>query len=307
MIYHPSFTPTTERLREIVESPERDFPHTAMDTDLSNFRDRGSPWHWHECFEFVHVREGRALLRTPQGEALLGPGDGCFVNANVLHSVQVAPGEAAGRLRVHLFRRELIAGTGLVGRRYVAPIENCAALERVILRYDEAADRAILAELDAAFAAAEADDAGHELEIAAHLALAWRRLFDRVANELSGGSGVREENSRVKEMLSFIHGHYREDLSVAEIAASAGVSERECFRCFASVLDTTPTRYLARHRIAEAARLLAETNRSVAQIAEDCGFSGASYFGKVFRAAMGCAPGEYRRQPSFERESGSDA
>ena len=122
MVYHPSFTPTTERLRELVESPERDFPHTAMDADLMRYPDRGAPWHWHECFEFAVVSGGDVLLRTPQGEAALRAGDGYFVNANVLHASRMVPGVPRARLHAQLFRRELIAGAGLIARRYVAPV-----------------------------------------------------------------------------------------------------------------------------------------------------------------------------------------
>lgn len=295
MVYHPNFTPTNERLREIVESHERDFPHTAMDSDLARYPNGGTPWHWHACFEFAVVVEGGILLRTPQGEAALRAGDGYFANANVLHASRIAPGETAARLHAQLFERELIAGTGLVGRRYVAPVEGCAALERVILRFDVPQERAILDDIEAAFLAAETDDRGHELDICAHLSRAWRLLYAHVEGELRSGEPAREESARTKTMLSYIHAHYTEPLSVEEIAAAAGVSARECYRCFARVLDTTPMTYLTRHRVAEAARMLAETDASAARVAEACGFSSASYFGKVFRGVMGCAPGAYRR------------
>ena len=44
-----------------------------------------------------------------------------------------------------------------------------------------------------------------------------------------------------------------------------------------------------------AARLLRETERSVADIATACGFSTPNYFCKVFREVMGQPPRDYRR------------
>ena len=81
-----------------------------------------------------------------------------------------------------------------------------------------------------------------------------------------------------------------------QIAAAAGICERECFRCFSDIMNTTPMEYLNRHRIVTAARMLAEGGHSVGEIAEACGFSTSSYFGKVFRQKMGCTPSEYRRE-----------
>ena len=114
------------------------------------------------------------------------------------------------------------------------------------------------------------------------------------------GSKPREDTVRAKQMLRFIYDHYARNISVAEIAAAAGICERECFRCFSDILGTTPMEYLNRHRVANAARALAGTSSSVAQIAEECGFSNSSYFGKVFRRMLGCTPGQYRRNHGME-------
>lgn len=312
MIHYPKFTPTTERMREIIESQERDFPYTAMDANLAEFANRCTPWHWHEFFEFGLVRSGRLQVRTQQGVHVFQAGEGYFINANVLHEMADAhaPQEdrsadegSGAQIHTQLFDRGLIAGTGLVGRRYVAPVESCVSLEILPFSRREPEGRALFLELEAAFAAAEEDGIGHELSICAHLNAAWRLLFEMAREHLrEGGGRPREESIRTKAMLTYIHEHYGESVSVGQIAAAAGVCERECFRSFAKQLDTTPMLYLARHRVGVAARALAETQESIAEIAERCGFSDASYFGKVFRQIMGCTPGEFRK--SSARDAG---
>ncbi|MGV2068588.1 helix-turn-helix domain-containing protein [Agrobacterium sp. 22-226-1] len=49
-------------------------------------------------------------------------------------------------------------------------------------------------------------------------------------------------------------------------------------------------------RVGAACRLLAQTDRSLAQIAEAVGFSDVAHFSRQFRAAKGITPGNYRRQ-----------
>ncbi len=42
--------------------------------------------------------------------------------------------------------------------------------------------------------------------------------------------------------------------------------------------------------------LLTETDRTIAQIAQDCGFSQQSYYAKKFREQTGMTPGQYRER-----------
>jgi transcriptional regulator GlxA family with amidase domain len=48
-------------------------------------------------------------------------------------------------------------------------------------------------------------------------------------------------------------------------------------------------------RLKRAARLLADSHLSIKEIAPATGFQDANYFARVFRAAYGCSPSEYRR------------
>ena len=48
--------------------------------------------------------------------------------------------------------------------------------------------------------------------------------------------------------------------------------------------------------IASAAGKMLETGDSIGIIAEECGFTSDSYFGKMFKSIMGCSPREYRKK-----------
>jgi len=125
---------------------------------------------------------------------------------------------------------------------------------------------------------------------------AWQALYRDVRCRLKEGSASQNDTSRIKLMLACIHSRYGEELTVPLIAQAANICTRECYRCFKQVLGTTPTLYLMHHRVNEAARLLLDTNRSITDIATACGFSGPSYFCKVFRDILRVTPQEFRRQ-----------
>ena len=299
MIQVPNSITITDKQREIVQNHEQDFPYTAMEARMELFPGKCTAWHWHDHFEVGIVKSGVLELYTQRGSVRIYPGQGYFLNSKTLHMNKAAQPEGCVCLHAQLFARELLAGTGLISRRYVVPVENCTGLEMLLL--DERDDRAgeVIAELNSAFAAAESDTSGHELLVCAHLSLAWCKLFHLMEPVIRNEHGFSRENTaRAKQMLSFIHENYQQQITISEIASAAMICERECFRCFSETLDTTPMKYLNRYRVATACRLLAETTDSISGIAEKCGFSNSSYFGKIFRNMIGCSPCEYRRNIS---------
>ncbi|MBN1811127.1 MAG: substrate-binding domain-containing protein [Anaerolineae bacterium] len=99
----------------------------------------------------------------------------------------------------------------------------------------------------------------------------------------------------VRRAMAFIHAHYAESISRADVAFDVGVSERHLARCFSKETGLTVSAYLNRYRIREAKRLLEAGDKSVTEVALEVGFSSSSYFGHVFRQETGMSPGAYRR------------
>ena len=114
-------------------------------------------------------------------------------------------------------------------------------------------------------------------------------------------------------MILFMTAHAAEKLSVADIAAAAYCSERECYRCFRSCLHTTPSEYLQNIRLQMASQLLTRTKLAITDIAQQCGLGSSSYFGAQFRQHFGCSPTVYREKwqdidtERHESDSGSAA
>lgn len=53
--------------------------------------------------------------------------------------------------------------------------------------------------------------------------------------------------------------------------------------------------FLLNLRLDQAKKLLTETSLSIAKITEQTGFPNPSYFSQLFKANVGCLPGEYRK------------
>lgn len=296
MIYHPTELMLDDRQREKLQGYDPGFPYTAIDCRFDGYSGPCVDWHWHATLEINVCASGLLKTSTQRGEYIVREGDGVLVNANVLHRNEAYEGAPGVRVQTHMFDRSLVAAAELPQRRYVAPVVECTLLDALPLFRENAEHRAVLEALDRAFEAADEEKDGYELEICGLLNRAWQGVYALALPVIGARQPLpRMETARLKRMLGFIRDHFAEDISPADVAASAGVCERECFRCFRQELGTTPLATLTDFRLRKAAELLRETDRSVSDIAAACGFANSSYFGKVFRSRMNLSPLAYRR------------
>ncbi|MFC7622202.1 helix-turn-helix domain-containing protein [Microlunatus sp. GCM10028923] len=100
----------------------------------------------------------------------------------------------------------------------------------------------------------------------------------------------------VATMARFIVEHFREPIMIGDIAAAAHLNRSHAAMIFSRSLGTSPGRYLARRRIAEAQRLLITTSLAMIDIAHAAGFSSQSSFYEQFTRYCGTSPGDYRRR-----------
>jgi AraC-like DNA-binding protein len=94
--------------------------------------------------------------------------------------------------------------------------------------------------------------------------------------------------------MAYIHGHYAEPISRTDLARHVALSADYLTACFRKELGVTPIAYLNRYRVHQARQLLADTSKSVTEIALEVGFSDSGYFSRVFRREVGRSPEAYR-------------
>ena len=85
--------------------------------------------------------------------------------------------------------------------------------------------------------------------------------------------------------------------TVASLAAQAGLSRAPFARRFTALVGRPPLAYLTWWRMTVAARMLRESDATVAVIARRVGYSSEFAFATAFRREHGSAPGRYRRRP----------
>ena len=95
--------------------------------------------------------------------------------------------------------------------------------------------------------------------------------------------------------LHYINLHFKENISVDYLARLCGMSRSGFFTAFRKLSGYTPIEYQQAKRLALALELLRSTNKSLGEIASECGFCDSNYLSKLFARKFGTSPGKMRR------------
>ena len=106
-----------------------------------------------------------------------------------------------------------------------------------------------------------------------------------------------EYRSRLNRTIDYIHNHYDEDLNLTKLAEVACFSKFHFHRIFRAMVGETLNDFVQRIRLEKSIKkLTTDLNKSITEIALDCGFSSSQNFAKIFKAHYGITPSIFRRE-----------
>jgi len=107
--------------------------------------------------------------------------------------------------------------------------------------------------------------------------------------------GAADKGMRLSDrVLAWLQGHYHEAATLRDAARAVGASVSAIAHRLPAETGKQYSRLRLELRIAEAKRLLAESDAGISEIAETCGFSDQSHFTRCFRAEVNLTPGRFR-------------
>lgn len=97
------------------------------------------------------------------------------------------------------------------------------------------------------------------------------------------------------KIIAYMNKHYAERLTLDELAQKFSISKATLNYNFKNATACTPMDFLLNIRLTKAKKLLMETNKSINQISDECGFSSPNYFGFIFKKKELISPAIYRK------------
>ncbi|MGN0333737.1 MAG: AraC family transcriptional regulator [Lachnospiraceae bacterium] len=257
-----------------------------------------SPWHWHKEAELYFVIEGDVKLTTTSGEYILHETEGCFINTNCLHSM--APYECEDVVFQSVVFDPFIISSSismLFDEKYLFPLLKCKQIPSIIIDMNSPIHTFVYERISNIIFLSKKQEFGYEIFIRNYITEIWFQLIKLTKDQITQTPQSSDmDYSRIHVMLSYIHEHYSDDISLEDIAETSSISISECCRCFQRCLKQSPIDYLIDYRIHQAANLLLDTNKSISEICMETGFNNTSYFSNKFKKIVGTSPRDYRKK-----------
>ncbi len=282
-----------ENAVEQIDGITYEFPYTMHERDLSNFT---IPWHWHEELEFNYAYKGSIVIETVNQIYTIQQGEAYFINTNIMNTKRKEEQSLTAVEHAHLFHPILLTGhhRSIYESKYLNPVLKNQSIEVIILTKSTESGKKFLEILHTLTRLYNTENP--EFQIRNLLSQAWLVLVEEIeAQQRKNIFPISYAHERTKNILSFIHKHYSEKISIADISAYAKISTKECIRSFKNTFHQTPMDYLIHYRIEQAKKLLRETDESITNIAFMTGFNNSAYFGKTFKKYTGITPKGFRQ------------
>lgn len=305
------------QLKEMTSHGTNDFPIQFYVDELYRFKNRRIPLHWHTELEFFVVMGGITRIQIGNQQVFLNPGEGIFINSNVLHLFEQMKKKAYCQCPNIVFSSELIAPMkSVLYQKYLKPIMKNQSIPFFILRPTCSWQNEILDKLFHIFTLlhkygskgtcevlsiignkyAESTSSCYEMKVQSELNHIWQIVYshlDEIPIVLQEKKELQSQ-IRLQKMLTYIQENYMDTITLQDISSSADISKSEASRCFHTYMERSPIEYLLQYRIEIAKNLLDTVPLSIHEICLECGFHSTSYFSKVFREKTGMTPKKYR-------------
>lgn len=99
----------------------------------------------------------------------------------------------------------------------------------------------------------------------------------------------------IREAREYIAKHFKEDIDLDQVSCVVGFNPSYFSRLFKKETGKNFVEYLTELRMLEAQQLLSETDKSIAEIAEEVGYTDDKYFSRAFKKYSGLKPKDYRK------------
>lgn len=243
-------------------------------------------YHWHGEIELIRILDGELRLTLDNKEYFTKAGDFVFVNSETVHGA---------------IPYECVYECVVFNAAYLSVGEDeCAAFMENILNHTlyvnelhHADETELCGVAEKLFDALRTRGKGYTLKVTGCLyeLLGIIMAHEEYSNNLSIKSVHNEKNVvTLKKALAYIRNSYDQQITLKNIADSAGISPKYLCTFFKEMTGKSPFEYLNAYRIERAARKLISTDLPVTQIAYMCGFNDLSYFIKTFKKIKGVTP-----------------
>ena len=249
--------------------------------------------HLHEFIEIIFIRSGEGVESVGGVDYSVRRGDMIFVNFGRLHAFS-----GQGMEFIHVLLRPEFISERLINSENIFDVFSLPSFASIegelapceVVSFSGAELVKVTNLIDGMLSEYENKSAGWRTALHGYVGVLFTMLIRRLKERAESSDSV---TGRIEK---YVEEHLFEKISLSDIAADCFYNTSYFSRKFKSCFGKNLTDYVKEKRLLFAAKLLAETDKPIAEIAEECGFSDKTQFYKLFRAEFGKTPAEYRKK-----------
>lgn len=273
---------------------DREFPFQISEVILNSENSLPDTFHWHSYFEITYVRKGKGRYFVNGQEYTMDEGDIIIFNNVEPHGWTLL--EEDMHLLVMIFSPEFIAEKmSYFDHEYLKPFVERGSNFKNRIGADETVSHEIRKGIREIFLEWKERKVGYHLMIKSNVLRILTILIRTYQDESKSDEMLKEKKNamkRLEQAMAYIDSHYCEKITLDEVASAAYMSSNYFSTYFRKVTDISFSEYVTRLRIFHARELLKETERSVTEIAMECGFNNLSNFYRLYKKYVGKPPRE---------------
>lgn len=254
------------------------------------------PMHWHSEFEINYVVRGRGEFICGNDRLSAVQGDILVLPPNMLHAAY--PDQEDELVYQALVFHPAMLGANMNDRctaECIRPLMNGTLKVNLLVRTDNGQYRQMRESVEQIFACVTGKRKLPDLLLKSELMkLFW--LLETEETCLCRKKAGIDYCEAIRPALEYMVKNFREEITVAQLAALTHLSESYFMSCFKKAAGVGAIGYLAQLRMDAACEALACTEEQISEIALACGYENLSNFNRQFRKITGCSPKEYRKQ-----------
>lgn len=241
--------------------------------------------HWHDRVELLYVTSGNLQVHLDDRQAEVLAGQVAVIGPRMLHCGFA--GEAGVKFHTIMFDLEKFYNQTVASEKYLAGFfRNEVCFQPV------AENKYVIEQVRQLVDILTAEEESNPLTAVGLVYSIIGSLYRFCTESIKP---IQKISENFRNILEYINEHFAEDISTQNLSLRFGYNETYFCRRFKSVTGITLMRYIQILRMELAQKLLKNTEKSIAEIALECGFTDISYFSNCFKKQVGLSPKEFRR------------
>ncbi len=250
-------------------------------------------WHFHPEYEIVYVSNGQGKRHIGNHISYYKHGDLIFLGPNLPH-FGFTIDTPAGHTEAVVQMRPDFLGSQFILKPEMQDIKRLLERSHSGLSFSGQTRHQVGRQLLDLCEASPFEKLHGLLHVLNQLALS-TEYEDLHANGFTLEVMVEDEE-RIHRVYKYVQTHYQDEITLATVAREANLTIPAFCRFFKKLTNQTFTNFVNEFRVANACKLLQDTDRLISDICLECGFQNLAHFNKQFRRITNKTPTGFKKE-----------